>query len=350
VSAESSVAAVVVAYAGEPSLILRGIRGLESQSARPAEIIVVDNSPEAAVAGAVASDAPAVRVIRSGANIGYAAACNLAARAATARHLFFLNPDADAEPDCLGLLVAEMDRDERNAIVGAQVLLPDGRTTNAGENPLHLSGLSWAGRWGEPREHGAPRDVLVASGAALLVRREAFEALGGYPEGFFMYYDDADLGWRANISGLRVRYVPEACVRHDYEFEKGTRKWRYLERNRYWALCANYELPTLVALAPLLVAVELAVWVLAFRRGFAREKARSWLSLVHSAPALREWRRRVQAMRTVPDRDLLPRMAATIDSPVLSSPAMRVAGPMLRAYKRLVLVALSAGAAPKQTR
>jgi GT2 family glycosyltransferase len=349
VSAESSVAAVVIAYAEPPSLILRAIRRLQSQSARPAEIIVVDNNPDGVVAGAVESAAPDARLIRTGANIGYAAACNLAASVAAARHLFFLNPDADPDPDCLEHLVVEMERDERNAIVGAQVLLPDGHTTNAGDNPLHLSGLSWAGRWGEPRERGAPRDVLVASGAALLVRRDALASLGGYPAGFFMYYDDADLGWRANISGLRVRFVPEACVRHDYEFEKGTRKWRYLERNRYWALFANYELSTLLALMPLLIAVELAVWAFAFRRGFAGEKAWSWLSLLRSAPALREWRRRVQATRTVPDRDLLPRMAATIDSPVLSSPAVRAAGPMLRFYKRLVLVALSAGAAPTET-
>jgi GT2 family glycosyltransferase len=349
VDQDSTVAAIVVAYSQSPEQVVEAVNALESQSARPAEIIVIDTHPQGAIADAVESSAPAVRVIGSGANIGYAAACNLAASVATSRHLFFLNPDARAEPDCLERLLAEIDADERNAIVGAQILLPDGVTTNAGDNPLHLSGLSWAGRWGLPREHGPPRDVLVASGAALLIRRDAFAALGGYDEGFFMYYDDADLGWRANISGLRVRYVPEACVRHEYEFEKGGRKWRYLERNRYWAVFANYELTTLIALAPLLVAVELAVWAFAFRRGFAGEKARAWLSLARSGRALFDWRRRVQAMRTMPDRELLPRLTATIDSPALASPLLTAAAPLLRAYKWLVLVVAGADRRSSET-
>jgi GT2 family glycosyltransferase len=349
VDQDSTVAAVVVAFSETPEQIVEAVEALESQTLRPAEIIVVDNHPQGAIADTIESRAPAARVIRSGENIGYAAACNLAASVASSRHLFFINPDARADPDCLELLVAEIEIDERNAIVGAQILLPDGETTNAGDNPLHLSGLSWAGRWGLPREQGAPRDVLVASGAALLIRRSAFAELGGYEEGFFMYYDDVDLGWRANLAGLRVRFVPEACVRHDYEFDKGTRKWRYLERNRYWSVFANYELRTLITLAPLLAAVEVAVWALAVRRGFAAEKARAWLSLARSAPALVHWRRRIQATRTVPDRELLPRQAATIDSPALASPRLTAAGPLLEHYKRLVLLAAGADRRSRET-
>ena len=52
---------------------------------------------------------------------------------------------------------------------------------------------------GEPREDGPPRDVAVASGAALLVRRAAFEQLGGYHPSCFLYYDDVDLAWRARL-------------------------------------------------------------------------------------------------------------------------------------------------------
>jgi GT2 family glycosyltransferase len=343
---EAPVSAVVVASYEDPFVILRAIDGLARQTTPPHEIILIDNHPDGVVAAVVEREAPETRIIRTGKNLGYPSACNVAARAASARHMFFLNPDSDADPDCLELLVEEIERDPRHAIVGAQILLPDGETTNAGDNPLHLSGLSWAGGWGEPREHALPRDVLVASGAALLVRRDAFLQLGGYAEGFFMYYDDVDLGWRANLAGLGVRFVPEACVRHDYEFDKGTRKWRYLERNRYWSLAANYEATTLIALVPLLVAVEGAVWVLAFRRGFAREKARSWISLLRALPALIVWRRAVQRSRVVADRQLLLRMAAGIDSPALASPVWRAVAPWLVRYQRLLGHVLSAHSGP----
>ena len=288
----------------------------------------------------IARELPDTTIIRSGQNLGYPAACNVAAAAATERHLFFLNPDADAAVDCLERLVTEIEQDPRNACAGAQVLLPDGETTNAGDNPLHLSGLSWAGRWGQPREYGPARDTLVASGAAVLVRRDTFLSLGGFPDGFFMYYDDVDFGWRANMAGFCVRFVPMACVRHDYDFDKGGRKWCYLERNRYWSVACNYQLTTLILLAPLLLAVEGAVWALAVRRGFAREKARSWLSLLRSVPALRAWRHRVQASRLVADRDLIARMAANIDSPVLASPMLAVVAPWVARYKTVVLFLL----------
>jgi hypothetical protein len=192
--------------------------------------------------------------------------------------------------------------------------------------------------------------VLVASGAAMLVRRGTFLRLGGFAEGFFLYYDDADLGWRANLAGCRVRFVPQARVRHDYEFEKGGYKWRLLERNRWYALLANYQVRTLALLLPLLLAVEAAVWVLALRRGFAREKARSWLSLLRALPGLRAWRRTVQALRVVPDRDLVSRFAAEVDSPILDSPLVRRAGPWLLRYRRLLVVLLGgASRSPSRT-
>ena len=126
------------------------------------------------------------------------------------------------------------------------MLLPDRHRVNAGDNVLHLSGLSWAGRYGLEVEAGPPRPAAVVSGAALLARRSAFEALGGYTEGFFMYYDDVDLAWRARLAGWEVLFCPEARVVHDYEFLKGDYKWRYLERNRWWCLLAYFELRTLV--------------------------------------------------------------------------------------------------------
>jgi hypothetical protein len=95
-------------------------------------------------------------------------------------------------------------------------------------------------------------------------------------------------------------------------------------------------------LLPLLIAVEAAVWVLAIRRGFAREKARSWLALLRSLPALRRWRREVQRTRVVNDRDLLPRLAAVIDSPVLAPQLMRALGPWLTRYKTVALFLLGA--------
>jgi GT2 family glycosyltransferase len=171
----------------------------------------------------------------------------------------------------------------------------------------------------------------------LLVRRSAFEALGGYTEGFFMYYDDVDLAWRAQLAGWEVLFCPRARVRHDYEFMKGGYKWRYLERNRWWCLLAHLESRTLLALAPLLLAVEAAIWVRAAGEGWLGAKLGAYRSLWTDRRSLRARRREIQASRRIGDRPILERMRATVESPFLASPALRAAGPALCAYRRVVL-------------
>src|SRR3954454_22945252 len=178
------VSAVIVCSFEEPAVLRATIASLRAQTRRPAEILVIDNHPAGVPGRALVEAGEPVRVVRSGRNLGYPAACNLAARHAREPWLFFLNPDSRAEPDCLEHLLAAPDGDV--AIAGAQVLLPDGETVNAGDNPVHLCGLSWSGRYLEPREDGPPRDVAAVSGAASMIRTDVFRGLGGHCPGFFL--------------------------------------------------------------------------------------------------------------------------------------------------------------------
>ncbi len=277
-----------------------------------------------------------MRVLRPDENLGFGGGCNLAARHATQPWLFFLNPDAQAEPDCLErLLDATADADV--AVAGAQVLLPDGATTNAGDNPVHLAGLSWAGRYGEPREDAPPRDVACVSGAAMLVRADDLHALGGFNPAFFLYVEDVDLAWRARLAGRRVRFVPAAHVRHDYAFDKGARKWSELEHNRLWAVLSNYRLSTLLLLVPLLVAAEAGIALLAVRDGWWPQKAGAWRRLAAQWRALGRWRRFVQGRRSVSDAEVLAPMTASLSNPLVQAPMLWLVEPVLEGYRRLVV-------------
>jgi GT2 family glycosyltransferase len=248
-----------------------------------------------------------------------------------------LNPDATAEPACLERLLAAASADPEIAIVGAQILLEGGETVNAGDNPLHPTGISVAGRYGRPREPGPPRDVAVVSGACSLIRRSAFQALGGYLQELFMYYhDDVDLAWRARIAGMRVIYCPEAGVIHRYEFGRRESKWFYLERNRLFSVLANYERRTLVILAPLLAAAEAGLLVAAASGGWIGQKLRAYVSLARIWRTLLERRRTVQASRRRSDRDLLDLFSDRLGSPFLSQPAVALANLVCVPYMRVV--------------
>jgi GT2 family glycosyltransferase len=339
VSASASVSAIVVSYA-EPGATRAAVESLLAQTRPPREILVVDNHPDAAARAALAG--LDVELVRPERNLGFAPAVNLAAQRARGDWLLCLNPDAVAAPDCVERLL-EAGADDDVGVVGAQVLLPDGETVNAGANPLHVSGLSWSGRYLQPREDGPPRDSVVVSGAALMVRARTFAELGGFPPGFFLYHEDVDLGWRARAAGWRVRFCPRATVRHDYVFAKGADKWFWLERNRLWTVLTGYESRTLALLAPLLLATELAILLFAARGGWLGSKLRAYAALLRAAPALARWRRFVQGSRRVADRDLLGDFAGEIATPLLRHPAIDAANPWLERYRRLVLRALGAG-------
>ena len=322
------VTAVVVAY-GEPDAARPALESLAAQTTPPAEVIVVDNK------GTVPDLGPSVTVLHPGENLGYTGGCNLAAGHSTQPWLFFLNPDTVAAPDCIERLLEAAD--DRTAIAGAQVLLPDGETVNAGDNPVHLTGLSWSGRYLEPREHGAPRDSAAVSGAALLARTEVFRDLGGLCPAFFMYVDDTDMAWRARMAGWKVRFVPEATVLHDYEFDKGARKWVYLEHNRLWMVFSNYAPRTLVLMAPLLLAAEIGIALQARRDGWWREKAEAWRRLVRERHELAAWRRRVQRTRRVGDAELVARMRGEMHTPLVESPLLERYNPWLERYRGLLM-------------
>jgi len=333
---DCAITAVVVSYAS-PGAAEQAVRSLLNQSLAPCEVLIVDNDPRGAAARS-GELAPEVRVIHPGVNLGYTGAANLAARHARGEWLFFLNPDATAASDCLERLLEAVDGPDV-AVVGAQVLLPDGRI-NAGANPINIAGISWSGSYGRPRESGPARDVAAVSGAALLVRRDWFMNMGGLCPYFFLYVDDTDLAWRVRLGGGRVRYCPMAVAVHDYEFAKGTRKWFYLERNRTWALLSNLQLRTLVLLAPVLLATEAAVLARAAREGWWREKLAAWGSLLLRAPALIRWRRSVQAHRAVSDGRVLDLFVGGMETDLLDVPPPSWVNAALERYRRVVLCLL----------
>jgi GT2 family glycosyltransferase len=313
------------------------VRSLLDQSRPPVEVLVVDNDSHGPIAGALAlaGTSPSVRILTPGVNLGYTRAVNLAAAEASGEWLFFLNPDAVAAADCLEQLLQAVDGLDV-AVVGAQVLLPDGRI-NAGENPINIAAISWSGGYGGVRQRGPARDTAAVSGAALLVRRDAFLGVGGLCPFFAMYVDDTDLAWRMRLAGMRVRYCPEAVVVHDYEFNKGAHKWFYLERNRWWAILSNLQMRTIAVLAPALLAAEAVVVARAIYEGWLAEKARAWVSLLGQMPQLIRWRRGVQATRNVSDSEVLRLFAAGIDTELIDTRLPDWVNPCMELYRRLAL-------------
>jgi N-acetylglucosaminyl-diphospho-decaprenol L-rhamnosyltransferase len=254
-----------------------------------------------------------------------------------------LNPDAVPAPGCLDALRAcAAERPEWGAWQ-ALVTMAGGELVNTAGNVVHYLGFGWAGQLGRSvaTVDIRPHEVGFCSGAALVVRRDAWDDVGGFDERYFMYGEDLDLSLRLRLAGWGVGIAPAARVAHDYEFTKGDYKWFYLERNRWWTLVGDYPARLLALLAPGLLAFEVALLVAAWRGGWLRAKLRAQAAVLRALPAMLRRRRAVQATRRIAPRAFAAPLAASLDSPYLEG-AARVPGvdAVQRLYWRAVRAVL----------
>ena len=214
-----------------------------------AEVIAVDDASADETARVLAHFEGFVRVIRNERGLGPAGSRNRGAEAARGRFLVFLGNDTAVAPGWLGNLLDTAERDERVGAVGSMLVGPNGRIREAGAVVWRTGEAVEYGRGksAEDRRFGFAREADFCSGAALLVRRELFERLGGFDRRYeSATYADADLCFGLRAHGHKVVYQPlSRAVRHEDEAggfeqfptpdrERFREKWREaLEREHH---------------------------------------------------------------------------------------------------------------------
>jgi N-acetylglucosaminyl-diphospho-decaprenol L-rhamnosyltransferase len=202
-------------------------RSLAGATTADVELVLVDNGTDPGVADRVAAEAGG-RVLRTGANLGYGGGANAGARGATQPWLVVANPDVVWEPGSLDALLDAADRHPTAGALGPALLNEDGTVyPSARELPSLTQGVGhallgrvwprnpWTRRYQRRQETaGQERVAGWLSGACLLLRRDAFEAVGGFDEDYFMFFEDVDLGERLALAGWPNLYVPSARVTH----------------------------------------------------------------------------------------------------------------------------------------
>jgi N-acetylglucosaminyl-diphospho-decaprenol L-rhamnosyltransferase len=190
------------------------------------DVIVVDNGSSDGSVDLVRDRFPGVVLIANASNRGFSAANNQAIEQARGRYQFLLNSDAEVEPTALRALVSYGDEHPQAGVIGPKLLNPDGTLQPSGgrfptpmstvASLLGLNRLTGRPRYGTRRDYDMPADVDEVSGAAMLIRREVIDKVGGLDEGFTWGYEDIDFCLRARRAGWRVHYVPAARVIHQW--------------------------------------------------------------------------------------------------------------------------------------
>lgn len=192
-------------------------------------VVVVDNASHDASLTFLDSYR-GVRLVRNDTNRGFGAACNQGAALAQCRYLLFINPDCRMAAGSVQRLAALLDADPGIGMAGPLILNPDGTEQRGCRRLLpdphralmRVLGLHRPNTRGEVAGFDltgtplpdSPVPVEAISGACLLIRRELFEKLGGWDEGYFLHCEDLDLCMRVRQAGARTLFVPGVTVNH----------------------------------------------------------------------------------------------------------------------------------------
>ena len=334
--ASQAALSVVVVTHDSAEALGRSLPPLVAQLRPGDELIVCDNASQDGTVEIVRGLAPSAIVLEPRENLGFAAGCNLGAARASSPLLLLLNPDVVIGPGFREAI--ELPLTEGRGWSAWQGLVTDGGGTllNTTGGVVHFTGIAWAGGAGGRRSEGPaePREIAFASGACLAIRAEVWDQLGGFAADYFLYHEDTDLGLRLWLAGHRVGIEPRAVCDHEYEFAKGSRKWLYLERNRWATIVRTYPASLLLSLLPALMATELALVLVAARGGWLREKLAAWRESAAWTPRLLRERRAIQASAGL-DAGSFARACLTpdLDSEYLGAARRsRLLGAVLRGY------------------
>jgi N-acetylglucosaminyl-diphospho-decaprenol L-rhamnosyltransferase len=221
--------AVVIVNYNAGDYLLRCLDSVRSSTGEVApEVVVVDNASRDGSGRRAAGAHPGVRVIENDANRGFAAAANQGILATTAPFVLLLNPDAEVVGGTLAAAVKTMRERPRAGVLGLLVRNPDGTIQPSARRVPRLGealGHAFVGPF-SPRnpwtraytmagwDRTTEREVEWVSGSAMLLRREAVEAVGLFDERYFMYVEDVDLCTRLRRGGWVVLFSPEVEVIH----------------------------------------------------------------------------------------------------------------------------------------
>lgn len=284
------VAVVIVNHETRDDL-LACLETLEPAGAQ--EVVVVDCGSTDGSVAAVRTARPDVTVLALD-NVGYGRGANAGVARTSAPYVVVANADTRFAPGSLRRLAAAFDGAPDLAAAGPQVRYPDGRPQasartfpSLGQAAGHaLLGLWWPGNpWTRAYRQtdvdaSLARDVDWLSGCALMLRREAFDDVGGFDPGYWMFVEDVDLGFRLRQAGWRVRFEPDAQVVHVVGASAGRKRARMViaharSLDRFYQRAYARGVGRL---AQPFVRVGLVLWValvLAWNRLVARRTGRS---------------------------------------------------------------------------
>jgi GT2 family glycosyltransferase len=298
------------------------LNSLRRQSFTDFELILVDNGSTDGSQEYVRRCYPEVRLIELGENRGFTGACQAGYAVARGELILLLNNDTEAEEGWLAAVTQAFNSHPHVGMVASKMLLFDRRDHfhTAGDF-YRLNGIP--GNRGVWQKDGGQYDqeeiVFSACGGAAAYRRTMLAEIGFLDDDFYFSCEDVDMGWRANLAGWQVLYVPTAVVYHKLKATGGSVTGSYYDgRNFLYLIWKNYPFSLLRRHWPAIVRAQLGITLAALRawRGkAARARLRGQVAGLWGFFKMWPKRRQVQRLRRIDDERLTAVLTPVDESP-----------------------------------
>jgi hypothetical protein len=278
------------------------------------ETLLVDNGSTDRSIEFVKENFPHVSVVALGRNFGFGGGNNKGILAARGKYIVLLNNDTEVEPNWLAELVRGIASDPKVAMCASKLVFADnpGIVDSAGDE-IAWFGQTFTYRY-YPAEHPdviRPRRCFSACAGAALYRRDVLDELGLFDDLYGLgYYEDIDLGFRAQLRGYECLYIPTAMVRHKVSGSMKRNHDRYIylnQRNVEYVLLINYPVFLLVSGLPLHLLYMVGSFLAHLIRGEGVPYVRAKIEVLRTMPTVLRKRSQIQQKRVLPVQELRKR-------------------------------------------
>jgi GT2 family glycosyltransferase len=302
------VSIITVNWNGE-KLLNDCLESLYSQTYTDREIILVDNGSTDNSVKLAREKFPDVKIVELGTNKGFAGGNNEGIRVADGEFIALVNNDARADNAWLENLIRPMLSDKNVGLCASKVLFDDGLRIESAGQRITTAGVGFNRGLGDPlSSFNQPEMVFGACGAAVLYRRGMLDEIGFLDEEFFLYDEDTDLNFRAQLASWKCAYVPTALVYHKANATSvrlSDVHVYYHTRNLEWVWLKNMPAGLMLRFAHHKIIQEVGSFCyLCLRHGKWAPFFRAKRDALKMFPTLWQRRRQIQARRRVRSRDL----------------------------------------------
>ena len=319
----AKVSTIILNYNGL-SYLKNCLISLRAQTYPNFKIIVCDNASKDGSVEFLTKNYPEIALIRNRENLGFAKGNNVAINYALkqdADYIFLLNNDTEMEPDALAKLVETAESNESFGIVGPLVLdLKDKKTVQESGMSIDKFGFPMQ----EKSSNESVSEVFFVSGCAMLIKKSVLQTVGAFDRDYFMFAEDLDLCWRAQLAGYQVVVNKASRIYHasggsmvggvakSTHYTTDVRRIFLREKNTLRTLIKNYDTSNMLKTVSLYVSLQIfesTFWFLIHKPQTGKNILRAIVWNLKVLPDTMRRRTVIQGLRKVGDREITGKMA-----------------------------------------